>query len=162
MRNFRSTNDRSFGERNRDDRSFGRGNYGETHLGPKAMYPATCNKCGRDCQVPFRPNGRKPVLCSDCFRDANATYTQRTDDRFTQRQNPSFRSSPKESNKDNNYPAYKEQFEALNSKLDKILSILTPNEQIIPSKKTSPNANKNPKKVKSGQMVATEADTKPE
>lgn len=32
------------------------------------MHDATCGKCGRDCQVPFRPNGKKPVYCGDCFR----------------------------------------------------------------------------------------------
>ncbi len=31
------------------------------------MYPAVCSECGNDCEVPFRPNGNKPVLCSTCF-----------------------------------------------------------------------------------------------
>ncbi len=34
----------------------------------REMFDATCGDCGSDCQVPFRPNGRKPVLCSNCFR----------------------------------------------------------------------------------------------
>jgi CxxC-x17-CxxC domain-containing protein len=34
----------------------------------REMFDATCGECGNDCQVPFRPNGRKPVLCSNCFR----------------------------------------------------------------------------------------------
>ena len=32
-----------------------------------AMYKATCGDCGAPCEVPFRPNGAKPVLCSICF-----------------------------------------------------------------------------------------------
>lgn len=28
---------------------------------------AVCEKCGRDCKVPFRPQNGKPVYCSDCF-----------------------------------------------------------------------------------------------
>ncbi|KKT67316.1 MAG: hypothetical protein UW62_C0027G0001 [Candidatus Collierbacteria bacterium GW2011_GWB1_44_35] len=32
-----------------------------------AMFDAVCAKCGADCQVPFRPNGRKEVFCSKCF-----------------------------------------------------------------------------------------------
>ena len=28
---------------------------------PTTMYPAVCDKCGKDCQVPFRPSGDKPV-----------------------------------------------------------------------------------------------------
>jgi CxxC-x17-CxxC domain-containing protein len=34
----------------------------------RQMYPATCAKCGKTCQVPFQPRGDKPVYCSDCFR----------------------------------------------------------------------------------------------
>ena len=35
--------------------------------GPREMFSATCASCGREAQVPFRPNGTKPVYCSDCF-----------------------------------------------------------------------------------------------
>ncbi len=35
--------------------------------GPREMFTATCSSCGREAQVPFRPNGSKPVYCSDCF-----------------------------------------------------------------------------------------------
>lgn len=31
------------------------------------MHKAICSDCGNDCEVPFRPNGTKPVLCSSCF-----------------------------------------------------------------------------------------------
>ncbi|MCE9586108.1 hypothetical protein K8R04_02185 [Candidatus Uhrbacteria bacterium] len=34
----------------------------------KPMFPATCATCGDRCEVPFKPNGRKPVLCSNCFK----------------------------------------------------------------------------------------------
>ena len=52
-------------------RSFGggsRGGYGaERRFEEKRMFDAQCNKCGNDCQVPFRPTGQKPVYCSNCF-----------------------------------------------------------------------------------------------
>ncbi|MFH1399045.1 MAG: CxxC-x17-CxxC domain-containing protein [Candidatus Woesearchaeota archaeon] len=32
------------------------------------MYPAVCDKCGRRCDVPFKPTASKPVYCSDCFK----------------------------------------------------------------------------------------------
>jgi CxxC-x17-CxxC domain-containing protein len=35
--------------------------------GPRELFSATCASCGREAQVPFRPNGMKPVYCSDCF-----------------------------------------------------------------------------------------------
>jgi CxxC-x17-CxxC domain-containing protein len=31
------------------------------------MYPAVCGKCNKACEVPFKPNGQRPVYCSDCF-----------------------------------------------------------------------------------------------
>jgi CxxC-x17-CxxC domain-containing protein len=30
-------------------------------------FDATCSNCGKKCQVPFRPDGTKPVYCKDCF-----------------------------------------------------------------------------------------------
>jgi CxxC-x17-CxxC domain-containing protein len=31
------------------------------------MYSAVCDKCGKNCKVPFRPSNDKPIYCSDCF-----------------------------------------------------------------------------------------------
>lgn len=31
------------------------------------LFDAVCATCGKKCQVPFRPNGKKPVYCNDCF-----------------------------------------------------------------------------------------------
>jgi CxxC-x17-CxxC domain-containing protein len=33
----------------------------------RQMFPAICDECGRETQVPFQPSGNKPVYCSDCF-----------------------------------------------------------------------------------------------
>jgi CxxC-x17-CxxC domain-containing protein len=42
--------------------------------GPREMFSATCSSCGREAQVPFRPNGSKPVYCSDCFQSQRRSY----------------------------------------------------------------------------------------
>ena len=34
---------------------------------PREMYDAECASCHTRCQVPFRPNGKKPVYCTNCF-----------------------------------------------------------------------------------------------
>ncbi|MBI3943980.1 MAG: zinc-ribbon domain containing protein [Chloroflexi bacterium] len=34
---------------------------------PKQMYPAVCDNCGATTEVPFKPTGRRPVYCYDCF-----------------------------------------------------------------------------------------------
>jgi CxxC-x17-CxxC domain-containing protein len=31
------------------------------------LYDAVCSKCGKKCQVPFRPSNDRPVYCKDCF-----------------------------------------------------------------------------------------------
>ena len=41
---------------------------------PREMFSATCASCGREAQVPFRPNGTKPVYCSDCFQQQRSSY----------------------------------------------------------------------------------------
>lgn len=39
-----------------------RGGYGDNQ-----MYEAVCSDCGRDCEVPFKPSGDKPIYCDKCF-----------------------------------------------------------------------------------------------
>jgi CxxC-x17-CxxC domain-containing protein len=40
--------------------------YGD-HQEIAQKFDAVCSSCGKACQVPFRPNGKKPVYCKDCF-----------------------------------------------------------------------------------------------
>jgi CxxC-x17-CxxC domain-containing protein len=65
------------------NKSFDRGGSSNSR-GGKPMHDAVCADCGRDCQVPFRPNGKKPVHCSDCF-DKNGGSAGRDDRRFDDR-----------------------------------------------------------------------------
>lgn len=43
-------------------RPFTKGNFAS-----KELFDAECNSCHKRCQVPFRPNGKKPVYCANCF-----------------------------------------------------------------------------------------------
>ena len=48
----------------------GRGGFGDR---PREMHKATCAECKKECEVPFKPSGDRPVYCRDCFskrRDA--------------------------------------------------------------------------------------------
>lgn len=65
MGRFERGNNRRFGGGSRFDR------------GQTTMYPAVCNKCGKDCKVPFRPSGDKPVYCSDCFEKQDNKHSDR-------------------------------------------------------------------------------------
>lgn len=93
----------------RGGRDSGRSSYSND----REMHDATCSSCGKSCQVPFRPTGAKPVFCSDCFRNQNSRESspRRYEDRGER---------PAQSER----PQSNEQFDALNVKLDKILSIL--------------------------------------
>jgi CxxC-x17-CxxC domain-containing protein len=76
----------------------------------KRMFDATCGTCGKRFELPFRPTRDKPVYCNECF-DRGGSSPSKTSDRPVNQ--------------------YKEQFDMLNSKLDKILKALTP---VIPVK----------------------------
>jgi len=38
------------------------------------MFPAVCDDCGKDCQVPFKPSSSKPIYCSRCFEKRGNTH----------------------------------------------------------------------------------------
>lgn len=35
--------------------------------GPREMHKATCASCQKECEVPFKPSGDRPVYCKECF-----------------------------------------------------------------------------------------------
>jgi CxxC-x17-CxxC domain-containing protein len=43
---------------------FGGGGYGDR---PKEFHKATCSDCQKECEVPFKPSGDRPVYCKDCY-----------------------------------------------------------------------------------------------
>ena len=67
------------------------------------MHPATCDKCGKDCEVPFKPTQGKPIYCDDCFKDKSREAGSRSE--FGK-------------------PINNENLDQINNKLDKILKIL--------------------------------------
>ena len=36
--------------------------------GPRKMHKATCSKCKKECEVPFKPTEGKPVFCQECYK----------------------------------------------------------------------------------------------
>lgn len=45
----------------------GRSNFSGRREDKPEMFDAVCDECGKDCKVPFRPTGNKPIYCSQCF-----------------------------------------------------------------------------------------------
>jgi CxxC-x17-CxxC domain-containing protein len=81
MKNFKPNNFRSnsFGRSGGDNRRpEGRYNTGRPAReerrgdGPE-LFKTTCTTCGKPCEVPFRPDGIKPVLCKDCFAQKDSS-----------------------------------------------------------------------------------------
>ncbi len=127
---------------------------------PKEMFKAVCADCGKSCEVPFKPNGKKPVYCKECFvlhaddapqndgprRDAPRGDFRRDD--FQKREFPRRdfgpahtapfpRPMPHEAN-DRKIEDLRKQIDAVNSKLDRIVSILMPAPK--PTEKAEPKA----------------------
>lgn len=139
------------------DRSFKKGGRSEN----SSMYQAICSECGKNCEVPFKPTGDKPVFCSFCFSKKESTGAGRFDRRDSSKpgfEKKMFRAVCSECGKNCEVPfkptgdkpvfcddcfgrgerkssgaksvnsdQYKKQFELLNSKLDNILKMLQKN-----------------------------------
>ncbi len=60
-----------------------RGGFGGPRREERELFQATCSNCHKSCEVPFRPNGTKPVFCKDCFvrpdGDAPRSFDRRDD-----------------------------------------------------------------------------------
>jgi len=70
---------------NRSNQSGNKRNFGKPRFGngTPELHKAICANCGKACEVPFKPNGSKPVLCRDCFKNNEGTdsrgFENRTD-----------------------------------------------------------------------------------
>ncbi len=129
MRNFDRDNRTDSRPPRFEKRSFGgpkkfggdRGGFG----GKPMMHEAVCSECGNRCQVPFKPNGRKPIFCSACFEtQGGGKSNERTFDRprFGGREERSFGGNDRGGEKVNDN--LKEQLAEVNAKLDRILRML--------------------------------------
>ncbi len=125
-------------KRKEEPRRFSGKDSGRFSSGDRRMYKVVCDKCGKECEVPFKPTSDKPIYCNECFgkggRDKGSDQTSK-------------------------------QFEMINAKLDKILKVLSPSisaevdkkketikkTEVSKPKKTSKSKNekmKSPKKAK--------------
>lgn len=93
--------------------------FNQTKFSDKPMFKATCAECGAPCEVPFKPSGDRPILCSNCFgKNDSRGKNNNSHNQSHNNSSPSF-----------------EQFEILNAKLDKILRALNPVSSTEPSTK---------------------------
>lgn len=87
--------------------------------GPREMHKAVCDKCGKNCEVPFRPSGDKPIYCSECFEGKDGGNSR----------SPARRDSGRSDfgRRDDSGKQLLEQVSSINSKLERILKVLEGN-----------------------------------
>ncbi|MFA6919215.1 MAG: CxxC-x17-CxxC domain-containing protein [Patescibacteria group bacterium] len=108
----------------------------------RPMFEAVCDKCGKKCELPFRPTQGKPIYCSDCFENITP-------------------------NKSRNVDSSNDQLTKINIKLDLILKMLTPKadsvpveKKIVASEKKTVKEIKKPKKEKATVVKTKTSDKK--
>ena len=82
---------------------------------PAETHVATCSECHARCEVPFRPNGKKPVYCRNCFKGKDATHTSFTGQPFSHSVAPSAAQSSDD---------LQRQLVLLHTKLDRLISAI--------------------------------------
>ncbi|MFA5737086.1 MAG: CxxC-x17-CxxC domain-containing protein [Candidatus Paceibacterota bacterium] len=151
MNNYKkedSSNRGGFKKNFSNNRFGGKPNFRPRNTQPTEMFSAICSQCGEQCEVPFRPSGNKPVLCNKCFGKKD---TPRFNDRDRQprREFGSFNS-----NKNPQSDEIKKELVLLNTKLEKIISLLQKSQETklspTPVAPTKPTV----KKVKKVAKVA--------
>lgn len=73
-------------------------------------HKTTCDGCHAMCEVPFVPNGKKPVYCRNCYKGKDTTIS------FT---GQPFTSTESEGSND-----LKKQFSVLNMKIDRLIALI--------------------------------------
>jgi len=163
--------DRKFsGKRNFGGDRRGGGGFGGSHdRESREMFRATCSNCGNQCEVPFRPTGEKPVLCSTCF-NVNRQHDHRDQrgDRhsFGGNRQDRFESGRARERGGAMSEDLARKLDQLNKKLDRILIQLKPAQDEVhspesKSKETRPNLAKKAVDVVALKQVVDAATIKP-
>ena len=112
----------------------GRGGFGHKSWGndrgndrgdrPMTMHKAICADCGKECEVPFRPVGGKPVYCKDCFgkREGRGGDRHEGADRFPRRDFHAIPPTRTSFQSEKGNDEVRKQLEALNAKIDRLIS----------------------------------------
>jgi len=127
MGNFKSFGKKKFGGRNF---AGPKREHAEREEGKPTMHKATCHECGRECEVPFRPNGSRPIFCSRCFDKQGGPSSEKFADKSYGK--PRFGGDKRKHEFDRDNALFenksaeqlKAQFAQLHAKLDKILQAL--------------------------------------
>ena len=134
------------------------------------MFSTTCAECHKQCEVPFRPNGNKPVYCNECFssrREDSPREDYPKRDFSPKREYPKRDFSPAQTQARPQFDDSKRQFEAINVKLDKLIELLSKNAapvvspiQVHVEKKVEKVVASPKKEIKKTPVVSKKSDIK--
>ena len=92
-------------------------------------FKTVCSVCSKACEVPFKPNGKKPVFCDSCFsktkESITPTFTKRKDKTIFDTPEdvimPAY--SPNGVGTDVRFAELKRELSSANAKLDKLIDL---------------------------------------
>jgi CxxC-x17-CxxC domain-containing protein len=137
------------------DKKFGSrfGGAREKNGRPLELFRAVCSDCGKNCEVPFRPMKDKPVYCLNCFGKQrhvpgrNSNGMDPVPGGFERDARPQSAHQPEyqRAQNDGGIDALKRQMTFLESKIDRILDIMSQKKEApVPSVEEAPKALKTP------------------
>ncbi len=94
------------------------------------IYKTICDTCRKPCEVPFKPNGKKPVFCDTCFGKTRESSTSS----FSKRKDKTVFETPENviiptytkhesSSTDLRIAELKRELTSANAKLDKLIDL---------------------------------------
>jgi CxxC-x17-CxxC domain-containing protein len=123
------------------------------------MHQAICSSCGKECEVPFKPSGDKPVYCRDCFAK-NRSHESESFGREKRDNRETPRGDFKRFNEDRPSPAPRNNdLGTINSKLDQILKILNSQTETLAPAEIPTEEIAIKKKKASKKVVSTPEET---
>lgn len=118
------------GDRGGNNGRSGGGKFGSHKPGgrPSESFKAECSQCHKACTLPFRPNGEKPVFCSDCFskKSPDNDRGSRNDYSKPPRDERPARHDRPQTQPNHELAAMKRQLETIEARLNRILDIINP------------------------------------
>ncbi|MEK9173341.1 MAG: CxxC-x17-CxxC domain-containing protein [Patescibacteria group bacterium] len=101
--------------------------------GRMELFPAVCSECRKNCEVPFRPTGDKPVYCRDCFgkqphvpgRNSNGSDRPREDFRRDVQPQREYQPEPARVPSGGAIDALRRQIASLEVKVNRVLELLS-------------------------------------
>jgi len=91
--------------------------------GPKEMFDAECASCHKMTQVPFKPNGMKPVYCRDCFKPEDSRDSRAPQGRFEKKSfAPRREFAPQAARPDGRIDDLARKLDTMNATLEKLVA----------------------------------------